>query len=326
MRFLSAFFSIIILCIIVCGGGFFYLRNQYHTPNFQNKSDYIMVERGDSMRTTLDMLVEKQWLDKNFAFALPYILKYSPEPIVLKAGEYEIPAYSTPKNIIDILQSGKTITHKITIPEGTATAMALDILTLNNVLTGDITLKPLEGELDPNTYVFSRGTHRDDIIKQMMSAAQKNLDKAWDMRPDNFILKNKQELLILASIVEKETGIASERPLVASVFLNRLQKNMRLQSDPTIIYGITQGKIMLNRPIYRSDIIRTTPYNTYTIDGLPPQPICNPGIDALMAVVKPAKTDYIFFVADGTGGHAFAATLSKHNDNVLKWRAIEKSL
>lgn len=188
-------------------------------------------------------------------------------------------------------------------------------------LAGDVSAAPAEGSILPDTYVFRRGLTRQKLIEDMQDAETHLIDELWAKRPPTTTLKSKEELLTLASIVEKETGIAEERPQVASVFLNRLKLGMKLQSDPTIIYGIVGGKGKLDRPLTRADIDAVTPYNTYQIPALPPGPIANPGRAALEAVLNPASTSYLYFVADGTGGHAFAATLDEHNVNVQKWRA-----
>ena len=181
---------------------------------------------------------------------------------------------------------------------------------------------PDEGSILPDTYVFRRGLSRDKLLADMQAAQTKLLDQEWPRLPADSLIKTKQELVTLASIVEKETGIAEERPMVAAVFLNRLKQKMRLQSDPTIIYGLVGGKGKLDHPITRSELDQPTPYNTYQIDGLPPGPIANPGKAAIEAVLSPAKNDYVYFVANGTGGHAFATTLEEHNANVKKWRAL----
>jgi UPF0755 protein len=186
---------------------------------------------------------------------------------------------------------------------------------------------PPEGSLLPDTYPFQRGTSRADIVAQMQRQQQRALADIWSKRIDGLPLKTPEELVILASIVEKETGRADERPRVASVFINRLNKKMRLQSDPTILYGLFGGQGRPpERPIYRSDIDKHTPYNTYQIDGLPPGPIANPGRAAMEAVANPSRTKDFYFVADGTGGHVFARTLDDHNENVRRWRVIRKKL
>jgi UPF0755 protein len=184
---------------------------------------------------------------------------------------------------------------------------------------------PPEGTLLPETYQVTRGTSREALLQRMAAAQEELLEEVWAKRNPKVPVKTPQELVTLASIVEKETGIASERPRVAAVFVNRLNKKMRLQSDPTIIYGLVQGTGTLGRPILRSEITKPTPYNTYTIPGLPPGPIANPGRESREAVANPADTKDLYFVADGSGGHAFAVTLAEHNANVARWRAVDQA-
>jgi UPF0755 protein len=225
---------------------------------------------------------------------------------------------------MNLIVSGKFITYKVTIPEGWTTAQALDRLRENEVLVGDISLTPAEGQIMPDTYVFQRGETRDNVVRVMMKANQKLMDELWPRRAEDGPVKTAAEALILASIIEKETGVPEERARVASVFANRLKRGMRLQSDPTIIYGITGGKAKLDRPLTRKDIADATPYNTYRINGLPPGPIANPGRASIEAALAPAKSSDLYFVADGSGGHVFAATLDEHRINVQKWREIER--
>jgi UPF0755 protein len=240
----------------------------------------------------------------------------------LKAGEYEFQAAATMGDVIDLLVSGKSIVYKISIPEGWTSDMALARLGENQVLTGDVTRPAPEGAIMPDTYVFKRGMTRQKLLEDMQAAQVMLLDEVWTKRKPAIPVRTREEAVILASIVEKETGVPEERPIIASVFMNRLSKGMRLQSDPTIIYGIAGGKGKLDRRLTRTDITAPTPYNTYTIDGLPPGPIANPGRAALEAVVNPPDTSYLYFVADGSGGHAFATTLEEHNRNVAKWRDL----
>ncbi|MGE3876440.1 MAG: endolytic transglycosylase MltG, partial [Parvibaculaceae bacterium] len=242
----------------------------------------------------------------------------------LKPGEYLFKQAMSMRDVMALIVSGKFITYKVTIPEGWTTAQALDRLRDNEVLTGDITLTPAEGQIMPDTYVFQRGETRDNIVKGMMKSSQKLMDELWPQRAGDAPVRTPAEALILASIIEKETGVPDERGRVAAVFANRLRQGMRLQSDPTIIYGITGGKSKLDRPLTRTDIAEATPYNTYRINGLPPGPIANPGKASIAAALAPAKTNDLYFVADGSGGHAFAATLDEHRGNVRKWREIEK--
>ena len=242
----------------------------------------------------------------------------------LKAGEYQFTQAMSMRDAMKLIASGKYITYKISIPEGWTTVQALERVRENEVLTGDITLTPAEGQIMPDTYKVQRGDTRDGIVKLMMTSSQKLMDELWPQRAEDSPVKTPAEALILASIIEKETGVPDERPRVASVFANRLRQGMRLQSDPTIIYGITGGKAKLDRPLTRQDIAEATPYNTYRINGLPPGPIANPGRASIAAALAPARTGDLYFVADGSGGHVFAATLEEHRANVRKWREIEK--
>lgn len=242
----------------------------------------------------------------------------------LRAGEYAIPAGASMQDIYDQLRAGDTIQYLVTAPEGRTSAQIVRILNENPVLTGEITEIPAEGTLLPETYSFHRGDTRQDILDRMRADQQALLDELWPNRADDLPFDTPEEAIILASIVEKETGVASERPLVASVFVNRLRRGMMLESDPTIIYGITGGE-PLGRGIRRSELDNDdNPYNTYFITGLTPTPIANPGRDAIAAVLNPPESDYLFFVADGTGGHAFAATYREHQRNVANWRRIER--
>jgi UPF0755 protein len=241
----------------------------------------------------------------------------------IKPGEYSFEAAASMRDILAVLQAGRVITYKITIPEGWTTEMAVARLRENDVLTGEITALPPEGALVANTLTFHRGHTRQELLAVMQQDQAKLVDELWSRRSADSILKSRDQMLTLASIVEKETGKADERPVIAAVFLNRLKQGIKLQSDPTIIYGIVGGKGKLDRPLTRADIDTKTPYNTYAIEGLPPGPIATPGRASLEAVINPAPVDYLYFVADGSGGHAFARTLDEHNSNVAKWRKLE---
>ncbi len=245
----------------------------------------------------------------------------------LKSGEYEFQPGATMANVLDIISAGRVVAHKLTIPEGWTSQMALARINSNEVLTGEPvpTTDVPEGAIVADTAVFRRGISRAKLVKDMMAAQEKIVNEIWSRRTPDSPIKSKDEFVTLASIVEKETGIAEERPRVAAVFLNRLKQGMRLQSDPTIIYGMVGGQGKLERPLLREDIDKVTPYNTYQIDGLPPGPIAIPGRAALEAVAAPMATDDLYFVADGTGGHAFAKTLEEHNANVAKWRSQQSA-
>lgn len=240
-----------------------------------------------------------------------------------KSGEYLFKQASTMTEVLETITSGRSIQHAITIPEGLTSEQIVERIRENELLTGEIASIPQEGSLLPDTYRINRGTSREALLSRMAAEQRRVLTDVWNRRAKDLPLRSQRELVTLASIVEKETGRADERPRVASVFFNRLEKKMRLQSDPTIIYGIVGGKGTLGRPISRADIDRATPYNTYTIPALPPGPIANPGRAAMEATANPSRTRDVYFVADGTGGHAFAETLDQHNRNVARWRQIE---
>ena len=241
----------------------------------------------------------------------------------LRAGEYEVPTKASLRSVIILLVEGKVVRHYVTLPEGWSSAQAVDILMAEPLLVGRVDEAPAEGTLWPETYEIERGETRAGIIVRMQRAHEENLARLWATRGPASMVQSPDEAVILASIVEKETGVAAERPRVAAAFTNRLRAGMRLESDPTIIYGITRGR-PLGRGIRRSELDRQTAWNTYHIDGLPPTPIANPGGEAIAAVLNPPRTDELFFVADGTGGHVFARTYEEHRSNVARWRAIER--
>lgn len=243
----------------------------------------------------------------------------------LKAGEYRIPAGASLRDIYNILESGKAVLYPFTAAEGLTSAQIIRAMRQMPTMVDDNPKLPPEGSLLPETYMTPRGMTYSALLRNMQTSQTEVLDTLWPSRAEGLPFTTKYEAIILASVVEKETGIASEREMVAGVFVNRLKKGMRLQSDPTIIYGVTQGE-PLGRGIRRSEIDRVTDWNTYQIRGLPKTPICNPGRESIAAVLHPAQTDALYFVADGTGGHVFAKTLSEHEDNVIKWRAIEKQI
>jgi UPF0755 protein len=242
----------------------------------------------------------------------------------LKAGEYLFHQRASLRDVIDVVVNGRQILHAITIPEGLTSDQIVQRLRDSDVLAGDVRDPPREGTLLPETYKVARGWSRSDLVRKMQDDQRRLVEQVWARRAADLPFRTPHELVTLASIVEKETGKADERPHVASVFVNRLNKRMRLQSDPTIVYGLVGGKGTLGRGILRSEVDKPTPYNTYTIDGLPPGPIANPGRAALEAVANPSRTSDLYFVADGTGGHVFAETLAQHSANVARWRQIEK--
>lgn len=213
---------------------------------------------------------------------------------------------------------------RVTLAEGVTSWMVVDALKKADFLSGNIKAVPAEGSLAPDSYDVAKGADRGDLLQRMAFAQERVMDELWAGRAADLPYQTKEEAMTMASIIEKETGVSDERPMVASVFVNRLRKGMRLQTDPTVIYGVTKGEGVLGRGLRRSELQRPTPYNTYTIDGLPPTPIANPGRASIAAALNPGVSDYVYFVADGTGGHAFAKTLDEHNSNVAKWREIER--
>jgi UPF0755 protein len=243
----------------------------------------------------------------------------------LKFGEYQFPKQASLHDVINIIVDGKVVQHQITVPEGLTSEQIVQRLLETDILSGNIKEIPREGSMLPESYRYARGTPRDQVIQRMQQAQARVVQEVWDRRMPDLPLRSPQQLVILASIVEKETGRADERTRVAAVFINRLKQRMKLQSDPTIIYGLVGGRATLGRPILRSEIEQATPYNTYVIDGLPPGPISNPGRAALDAVANPARTKELYFVADGTGGHAFSETLDQHQRNVARLRALEQA-
>jgi len=241
----------------------------------------------------------------------------------LKAGEYAFPSKASMSAVLGKIKRGEVLRRFVTIPEGVTAEMAVEIVKASPLLVGDVPTPP-EGALLPETYEIQRGQERSAVLARMMDDRDELLAKLWEQRQPGLPYDTPEEAVILASIVEKETALASERPRIARVFVNRLQQGMRLQSDPTIIYGITKGR-PLGRGIRLSELQTPTPYNTYAIDGLPPTPIALPGREALAAVLSPPPGNDLFFVADGSGGHAFAATLAEHEKNVARWREIERT-
>lgn len=292
-----------------------------HTPIPVYENVIVQIPSGASLEKIATILDEARLIENRYYFLL--YAKFNRIYPRIKAGEYLVEHDVSLTQLAELLASGKLYMRKITFPEGKTSREIGEILQNNPLLEGYFELPP-EGYFLPETYTFSRGENRQKIIEQGQRAMARVLEQAWQERDAGLPLKNKEEMLILASIVEKETGVTSERPQVASVFINRLRKGMLLQTDPTVIYALTLGKKDLGRALLQRDLEIDSPYNTYKYAGLPPTPICHPGKAAIMAVAHPDKTPYLYFVASGTGGHNFARTLSEHNANVGKWRRLQK--
>ncbi|MGU3495607.1 endolytic transglycosylase MltG [Xanthobacteraceae bacterium A53D] len=316
----SAVFTLLLFLAVGGGVAGWYGEWAYRSTGPLPQDKNVVIPRGQGLRDIADLL-EREGVIRNWiVFVAGHQLTHRGEP--LHAGEYAFKAGVTMANVVDMMTDGKVVQHQITVPEGLTSQQVVDRLNENPLLTGTARV-PLEGTILPETYAIVRGMTRQEVLRRMSSDQQKTLAEIWEKRAPDLPLKSPEELVILASIVEKETAKADERPRVAAVFVNRLNRKMRLQSDPTIIYGIVGGKGSLGRAISRADITTPTPYNTYAIDGLPPGPIGNPGRASLQAVANPPKTKDLYFVADGTGGHAFGETLEQHNRNVARWREIE---
>lgn len=321
--FMNFVMTTIVLVIVAAVGVVFFGKSEFEKTGPLTANTNVMIAEGSGVTQIADLLERRGIISDRRVFRFA-TAAYMPDD-TLKAGEYEIKAGASMRDVMDLLRSGKSILYSVTLAEGLSVEQMFARVAQNEVLTGDMpTELPAEGTLRPETYKFSRGTTRSEIVAQMLEAQTRLVDQIWERRDQTIPIANKNEFVTLASIVEKETGRADERTRVAAVFINRLNQGIRLQSDPTIIYGLFGGAGKpSDRPIYRSDIDKPTPYNTYVIDGLPPTPISNPGRASLEAVANPSKTNDLFFVADGTGGHAFAETLKEHNANVRRWRRIE---
>lgn len=291
------------------------------TPVKITEPKIIEIPHGSSLLKIAQILRQNNLIRHEFYF-IAYAKVYKSYPKI-KAGEYLIDHDVSLIDTEKLLTSGKLFWRKITFPEGRTIQEYADILKNNEYLKGNF-IMPSEGMFLPETYTFSKGTERQKIVNQATADMKNFLEKAWNERDSDLPLQNKEELLVLASIIEKETGVETERAQVSSVFINRLRKNMLLQTDPTVIYALTLGKTELGRPLLRKDLEVDSPYNTYKYTGLPPAPICNPGKEAIIAAAHPDQTPYIYFVASGTGGHNFAKTLAEHNQNVAKWRSASK--
>ncbi|GGE46892.1 aminodeoxychorismate lyase [Agaricicola taiwanensis] len=318
----NAALSILLIFMVAAAVMVEYGRQQFYGSGPLTSEEVVVVPRGLGVRQIADLLEEKGIIENKWTFVTG--LQFTGSRGSLQAGEYAFPSGASMNDVMKIIASGKVIEHPVTIAEGLTSEQIVKRLAEIDVLSGEFRQIPPEGSLLPETYRVTRGTSREQMIKRMTAARDKALEEAWANRDPSIPVKSPFELLVLASIIEKETAIASERARVAAVFVNRLKKNMRLQSDPTIIYGLVGGKGSLGRPILRSEITRRSPYNTYVINGLPPGPIANVGREALEAAARPAKTDDLYFVADGSGGHAFASSYQEHRQNVAKWRAIER--
>jgi UPF0755 protein len=321
----NAIITIILVAMIGTGGVYVYGKQKIEAPGPLQEDKVVNIPARAGMTDIADILQREGVIDNNrWAFiGSVFALKARAD---LKPGEYSFQKNASLRDVIGTIVEGKVVQHSVTIPEGLTSEQIVARLTDNDIFSGPIREVPREGTLLPETYKFPRGTTREQVIQRMQQSQKRVLTEIWERRNADVPVKTPEQLVTLASIVEKETGKADERSRVAAVFVNRLRQKMKLQSDPTIIYGLVGGKGTLGRPIKRSEIQQPSPYNTYIVDGLPPGPIANPGRASLEATANPARTRDLFFVADGSGGHAFTETYDQHQKNVAKLRTMEKSI
>ena len=317
----NAIISIFVLLAVVAGVALVIGKQRFEAPGPLPQDRVVNIPRGAGIREISDVLTREGVIDQPWLFVGGVLMLKARED--LKAGEYQFKAHSSVHDVVATIAEGKVVAHQIGIPEGLTSEQIVARLTVDDELAGDIRQIPAEGSLLPDTYNFTRGVSREQMIQRMQQAQQRAVGEIWEHRSPDLPIKTPEQLVILASLVEKETGKAEERTRVAAVFVNRLKQKMRLQSDPTIIYGLVGGKGTLGRPIMKSEITQPSPYNTYLIEGLPPGPITNPGRAALEAAANPARTRELYFVADGSGGHVFAETYEQQQRNVARLRLIE---
>lgn len=311
---MKKFLMLILFFAGIVGGGIYY---EVTRPGSLTEEQNVFIPKGASSRSVARHLAEANVIRSPLLFLIAARVHGLDKH--LRAGEYVFEPGASMISVMDKIARGEVFYHKITIPEGWATGKILYTIAVHPALSGEFTVDVKEGELLPETYSFEYGTSRDSLILQAKEAMKKAKEKIWAERDANLPLKNIDEMVTLASIIEKETSRPSERRLVSSVFVNRLRKGMKLQTDPTVIYALTEGESEFGRTLKKKDLSVDSPYNTYKYYGLPPTPICNPGLEALYAAAHPEKSSYLYFVADGTGGHNFATNLNDHNVNVRRW-------
>ncbi len=320
---LNFLLTVVVLVVLAVGGLGLYTKVQFDQAGPLAAERVVPIDSGAALGTIAELLQDSGVISNRWVFRMA--VAFYGNQSKLQAGEYLIPAQASMREIMDLMTEGRTVVYSITIPEGLTSQQIVNRLMANDVLTGDIATVPAEGTLLPETYQFSRGDTRQSVLDRMARDHDRVVQDIWNRRVPGLPISSPAELVILASIVEKETGIADERSRVAAVFINRLNRGMRLQSDPTVTYGIYGGDgPPPGHALLQSELDRQTPYNTYLIDGLPPGPIANPGVAALEAVANPSQTNDLYFVADGNGGHVFAETYDEHQRNVARYRQLQQ--
>lgn len=317
MKLLRAVF----LCLVVIAiTALFIIRERTAGSGPLSESVTVEISKGVSSQKAAQILFENKVISHPLLFRL--LMKYQGVDGKIKAGEYLFEPQISMLQVLEKMLKGDVIYHKITIPEGYTVGQVMYLLSTTEYLSGEFDNLPPEGTVLPETYTFQKGKSRIELVREARAAMQQKLTEIWENRDDGLPYQNMDDLLIMASIIEKETGVHDERAKVASVFINRLRKGMLLQTDPTVIYALTEGRQELGRALTRKDLGVDNPYNTYKYAGLPPTPICNPGEASLYAAAHPEATEYLYFVANGSGGHNFAKTLNEHNRNVANWKKI----
>ena len=320
---LNGLLTLLVLGLVIAGGALLYGVSQFYGEGPLKEETVFRVESGSGLNSISSRLEEQGLIGNAMIFQLGG--RAMERSASIKAGDFRIPAGASMADILTELTEGNPIRYAATIPEGWTSWEVIQRLNADSNLVGEISTLPAEGSILPGSYDYVPGATRQSVLDKMQTAMTTTLASVWEGRDPDLPISTPEELLVLASIVEKETGVASERPQVAAVFVNRLRQGMRLQSDPTIIYGITKGQATLGRGLRRSEIEAKTAYNTYQIDGLPPTPIANPGVEALRAVAHPDEHNYLYFVAKGalpSEGHVFAETYKDHQANVARYRQI----
>src|ERR1700761_4364065 len=321
----NAIITILLIGLIGTGAAYYYGRKTLEAPGPLQEDKTLVIPSRAGMTDIADVLQREGVIDSNRWAFIGAVLALKARSD-MKPGEYAFQKKASLRDVIGTIVEGKVVQHSVTLPEGLTSEQIVSRLTDNELFSGTIREIPREGTMLPETYKFPRGTTREQVIQRMQAAQKRLVAEIWEHRSPDVPLKSPEQLVTLASIVEKKTGKPDERSRVAAVFTNRLRQRIKLQSDPTIIYGLVGGKGTLGRPIKRSEITQPSPYNTYVIEGLPPGPISNPGRASLEAAANPARTRDLYFVADGTGGHAFTETYDQHQKNVAKLRSMEKQI
>ncbi len=322
--FLNFVVTVLVIGVVLAGGAVVLAKVQFNRPGGLEQARAFAVHRQTGLSAIADKLQQEGFIANKWLFVAGVMLDKQQRN--LRAGEYLIPAHASMRDIMDTMVSGKGILYSVTIPEGLTSKQIVDLLLADDVLAGDVTKIPPEGSLLPDTYKFTRGDTRQGLLDRMQRERDSVVARVWSHRAPDLPITTPEQLVILASMVEKETALADERSRVAAVFINRLKLNMRLQSDPTVIYALfNEAGKPRDYTLTRADLATKSPYNTYVVDGLPPGPIANPGRASLEAVANPSRTRDLFFVADGNGGHTFAETYEAHLRNVARWREINKA-